>query len=467
MSKKKTSIKKLRTGVKRLTDKPNNVIDKKVSITAVKSIKQGNDKKKIPELFLPPKGMHDVLPQDAPIWEKVIETARCVAEFYDFAPLETPVLEKIELFIKGVGEKTDIVEKEMYTIRTKGGGRLALRPEGTAPAVRSYLQHGMHRLPQPQRFYYVGPFFRHERPQSGRYRQFHHFGIETIGGDSDPIYDAQIINAFYRIIEELKLKSSAIHINSIGCRMCRSGYQTKLLNYYKKQEICRDCEGRIKENPLRLLDCKKDSCQQIRAEAPTILDSLCSPCRAHLKQVLEYLEEISVPYMLDPFLVRGLDYYNRTVFEIFLDSGELAVAAGGRYDYLAEMIGGRATPASGAALGIERIIDFMRGSELKVHISKPRPKIFLVYVGDLAKKKSLPILEEFRKNHMPIAITFNKNSLSSQLEFASKKEAPIALILGQKEVYEESIIIRDMGTGAQESVPITKVIDNVKKKMRS
>ena len=419
------------------------------------------------DFLMPPRGMHDVLPADAPVRDKVVEASRRMAEFYDFAEINTPVLEKVELFKRGVGEKTDIVGKEMYTLRTKGGDKLALRPEGTAPVVRAYLQHGMHKLPQPQRFYYFGPFFRHERPQAGRYRQLWQIGLEIVGGESDPVYDAQIIVMFYRILEELKTGPLSVNMNSIGCRVCRPGYRTKLVAYYKGKDVCKDCKDRLKDNPMRLLDCKKESCQPFKADAPSILDSLCSPCRSHLKQVLEYLEELGLPYFMNPTLVRGLDYYNRTVFEIFPDGEDLALVAGGRYDYLAEMLGGRPTPAAGAAMGVDRIVDLMKGENPKLLQLRIKKKVFLVHIGDLAKKKSLPLMEEFRKASIPIRTSFGKDSLSTQLEAANKNRSDMALILGQKEVYEETIIIRNMETGVQETVPFSKVVDEVKKRWRS
>lgn len=398
------------------TKKP---VPKRAPVKMVSTKSVTKHKNKAIDLLAPPRGMHDILPSEFVARNRVMEASRDIAEFYGFGEIETPILEKVDLFIKGVGEKTDIVEKEMYTLRTKGGDHLALRPEGTAPVVRAFLQHGMHKFPQPQKLFYIGPFFRHERPQAGRYRQLHQVGFEIVGGDSDPIYDAEIILMFYRVLEELKTGDLTVHINSIGCRICRPGYRTKLINYYKNQEICKDCEKRMKGNPLRLLDCKKDSCQPAKAEAPSILDSLCSLCRNHLKQVLEHIEELELPYTLNPLLVRGLDYYNRTVFEIFSEESKLALVAGGRYDYLAEMIGGRATSAGGAAMGIERVLEIMRDSNPKAFEDRHKQKVHLVHIGELARNKSLAIIDELRKNNIPVISTFSKQSLSRQLESAN------------------------------------------------
>jgi histidyl-tRNA synthetase len=416
-------------------------------------------------LLSPPKGMHDVLPASVPFWEKIENETKSIADFYNFSKIETPILEKLELFRRSIGEATDIVEKEMYILRTKGGDRLALRPDMTAPIMRSYISNGLHRLPQPQRFYYFGPLFRHERPQAGRYRQFHQIGFEIIGGEADPVYDAEIINVFYRLAEELKIKNLVIQLNSIGCRVCRPNYRKKLVDYYRDKPVCRDCLRRIKLNPLRLLDCKKEGCQLIRAKAPSVLDYLCSHCRHHFKQVLEYLEELNLPYSLNPFLVRGLDYYNRTVFELFVEGDELALAGGGRYDYLAEVLGWRPTPGVGGALGVERLIELLQLKQPNLS-SRTRSKVFLIHVGELAKKRSLSLTEELRLGNIPVVSLLGKSSLSGQLEAANKMGASLALILGQKEVYEGTIIIRNMETGVQESVPLTKAAEEIRKRLR-
>ena len=417
-------------------------------------------------LLQSPRGMHDILPAVAPLWAKIESATREIAEFYGFSRIETSLLEPAELFERGIGEETDVVEKEMYTLRTKGSGKLALRPEYTASIMRSYLQHGMHRLPQPQRLYSFGPVFRHDRPQAGRYRQFYHFNLEILGGDSDAIYDAQVMIAFYKLIEELKVKPLIIQINSIGCRICRPNYRKKLIEYYRDQEICKDCDRRLKVNPIRLLDCKKEACQPVKAGVPNIFDSLCSPCRSHLKQVLEYLEEANLPYVLNHLLARGLDYYSRTVFEIFPEGGDLALAGGGRYDYLAEVLGGRPTPAVGGAMGVQRLIEVFQASGTTIPLKTSKPKVFLVHIGNGAKKKSLSLMEELRRANISTSNALGKDSLSAQLEAANKMGVPLALILGQREVYEGSIIIRDMENGVQESIPMRNVVEEIKKRLR-
>ncbi len=416
--------------------------------------------------FQSPKGMKDILPAEWPLWEKVFKTAKEVAEFYGFGKIETPILENTDLFVRGVGESTDIVEKEIYSLRTKGGDHLSLRPELTAPVVRSYIQNGMGRLPQPVRLYYISPVFRHENPQAGRYRELHQFGLEVLGGESDPVYDAQVIIATYRFFEELKLKNTIVQINSIGCRVCRPTFIRRLTEYYKNKKVCKDCERRLKTNPLRLLDCKNEICQPVKAGAPSILNGLCVNCKTHFKGVLEYLDEVAIPYTLNPLLVRGLDYYNRTVFEVFPEGSSQAIAAGGRYDYLFETLGGRSTPAVGMAAGIERAIEVATACG-GLTSPKPKPRVFLVHVGEITKRKALMLIEEFRKSGIPISEALGKDSLSAQLERAAKMEAPIALIFGQKEAFEENIIIRDMATGVQEAVPIAMATEEVKRRLKS
>jgi len=353
----------------------------------------------------------------------------------------------------------------MFVFKTKGGDKLALRPEFTASVVRSYLENGLHRLPQPLKLYYFGPVFRHEKPQAGRYRQFNQLGFEVLGGESDPIYDSQVIISAYRFLEELKAKNLMVQINSVGCRVCRPNYKKKLVEYYKKQDTCKECDERLEKNPLRLLDCKNEACQIIKLNAPSILDSLCVVCKKHFKEVLEYLDEVNIPYTLNPYLVRGLDYYNRTVFEIFREGSDLAIAGGGRYDYLSEMLGGKPTPATGVSIGLERVVEMLR-ADLNGQPIKVKPKIFLVHVGEMTKKRALLLIEEFRKANMPIMEALGKDSLSAQLERAAKMSSPFALILGQKEAYEGSIILRDMATGVQESIPLSKIVEEVKRRLQ-
>ena len=410
------------------------------------------------------KGMHDILPKDQLYWDKIRTETKNLADYYHYGRIDTPLVEQADLFEKGVGEATDIVEKQMFVL--KGGkDKLVLRPEGTASVVRAYLQHGLTHRPQPVKLYYIGPMFRKERPQEGRFRQFHQAGFEIIGDGNDAIYDAQIVLSCYRLLESLKIKKLDIQINTIGCKVCRPDYRRRLVDYYKKKKVCDNCERRLKTNPLRILDCKDNKCQEFKKDAPVILDCLCADCKSQFKGVLEYLEELGLPYSLNNYLVRGLDYYNQTVFEIFAEGSDGALASGGRYDYLAKILGGKDASAVGVGIGLERVIAAMKKNEVKL-IAKQKPKVFFIHVGSLAKKKSLGLIEELKNAGVRIGEALGKGSLQAQLRQADKDEAVIALIFGQKEAFEKSIIIRDLATGSQESVLLDKFIKEVKKKLK-
>ena len=417
------------------------------------------------------RGMHDIVPADYPLWERAHKTFKDVTEFYNFAHITTPILESVDLYARTLGETSDVVEKEMYTIKTKGGDTLAMRPEGTAGITRAYIEHGMSHQPHPVRLAYFGPFFRHDKPQAGRLRQFNQAGFEIFSSENDPLYDAQTMLAAYRFIEGLKIKGVTAHINTIGCKTCRPNYRKALVSYYKplEKKLCGDCRRRLPVNPLRLLDCKVPSCQPLKEQAPTTLDHLCSPCKVHFKELLEYLEDVKLPYSLNHFLVRGLDYYTKTVFEFTLDpvAGEedlaFALGGGGRYDYLVEMLGGKSTPAVGAALGVERLLEVMKRRNLSIP-ARTKERVFLIHIGDLAKKKSLSLIEALREGSVHVVESLGKESMAAQLRNADKLQVPFALIFGQKEAYEESVIIRDMKTGAQETVPLTKLVAAIKKR---
>ncbi len=417
-------------------------------------------------VFQSVKGMSDVLPKEEGWWKAFHEAGMRTAELHDFHLIETPILEPADLFEKGVGASTDIVEKQMYTFRTKGGDRVALRPEGTASVMRAYLEHHLGYFASPLKVFYEGPMFRYERPQAGRERQFHQWGFEVIG-DGDPVYDAEVILATMALFKELKSGPLVVKINSIGCKVCRASYREKLKNYYRAREkkLCKDCTRRLEKNPFRLMDCEEEDCKALREEAPIILDYLCQSCNTHFKSVLELVEENGIPYEPDPYLVRGLDYYNRTVFEVWSPSAGSALAGGGRYDYLAEILMGRLVPAVGAAIGIERAISFLKGA-MPTPPRKEPVRVFFAAVGDQAKKASLRRMEELRRAGVPVVEALGKRSLKGQLKVADRLKVPLALILGQKEVFEGSVIVRDMVTGAQETALLDRFVEVVKKRLR-
>ncbi len=417
-----------------------------------------------------PKGMHDLLASEEPYWERIESVARDIVRFFNFSKIDTPILEYADLFRKTTGEGTDIVEKEMYVLKTKGGDLLALRPEFTPSICRAYLQHSLSRLGQPQKLYYFGPVFRHDRPQLGRYRQFTQLGFDILGGMNDPIHDAQSILILTCLLEEVGIKNISLKINSIGCRVCRPIYKKQLLNYFKNKEgeLCADCVNRLKTNPLSLLDCKNESCVNIRTEAPNFLDKLCTTCSSHFKSVLEYLDELKISYALDHQLVRGLDYYNRTVFEVFIEGeggGVGAVGGGGRYDYLMEALGGHLTPAVGWSCGVERIVSVMKAQNVKLPMKFVK-RVYLMHAGDSAKKKALGLIRDLWAEGIPVSESLAKGSLRAQLKSADKEGVALALILGQKEIYENSVILRNMRTGLQENFPLDRIVVEIKKRWR-
>jgi len=412
------------------------------------------------------RGAYDILPKDQLWWNWIREEVKKTADRHNFGRIDTPMFERADVFEKSVGEATDIVEKQMFFLKNTRD-RLVLRPENTASVIRAYLEHGLSHWAQPVRLYYIGPMFRYERPQSGRFRQFYQVGFEIVGGESDPIYDAQTILVFYRLLGGLKLGNLDVQVNTVGCRTCRPTYRKRLIDFYRSKKVCKDCKRRLTSNPLRLLDCKDKKCIEIREEAPVILDSICEGCNCHFRSVLEYLEGVSLPYNLNHHLVRGLDYYNQTVFEIFAEKSESALAGGGRYDYLAETLGGPSTSAVGVSAGLERIISAMKLRKTKPPSTKGVSKVFLIHIGNLAKKRGLVLLDDLRRSGIRVNEAFSKASLKAQLRQADKEGAKVALIFGQKEAFEDVIIVRDMETGSQETVPLEKLTKVVKKKIKS
>lgn len=414
------------------------------------------------------RGMRDILPSEQRYWRHIYRTVEGIARSYGYERIDTPILEETGLFVRSVGKQSDVVEKELFSFIDRGGENVSLRPEGTASLVRAYVNHGMFSLPQPVKLFYIGPMFRYERPQAGRFRQHHQFGFEVFG-DGQPVLDAEVILMAYLFYKELGIKT-AIHINSLGCSVCRPSYLTELVAYYrpKRSQMCDDCKRRLVKNPLRLLDCKEPGCVTLRESAPHIVDFLDDECKNHLMRVLEYLDELLVPYVLDPHLVRGLDYYTKTVFEVMLGDesqpGQYALGGGGRYDTLVEQLGGRPTPACGFGIGIERAILQMKNLNIDP-VDDFRPDIFLAQLGDTARRKAFLLFEELRGAGIRVAATFSKNALKAQLETANRLGAKYTVIIGQKEVLDGTILIRDMESGMQEIVDYNKAANEMKKKL--
>jgi histidyl-tRNA synthetase len=415
-----------------------------------------------------PKGMRDLMNETYYSFQGFFEKAQEVAVYYGFKPIDTPILENENIFTSTIGEGTDIVDKEMYTLKTKGGDHLALRPEHTAPLMRAYIENGMQTLPQPVMMYQYGPVFRHDKPQRGRYRQFWQFDLDSLGNDKS-IMDALVIKAGMTILEEAGAQNLSIDINSIGDKECRNGYIKELTSYYRKHisDLAPVDRERLKVNPLRILDSKEEKTKEINAGAPDSVSFLCPSCKKHFKEVLEYLEEMNIQYNINKNLVRGLSYYTRTVFEIIEQNGgedgtPLTLAGGGRYDYLARQIGSKKdVPAVGISIGVDRIIASPWYKKLCPRILK-KPKIYFIQLGAEAKLKSLNIIEILRKAHIPITQSLSKDSLGSQLAIAEKLNIPYALIFGVKEALDNSVIVRDMSNRSQETVKLTKLLEYLK-----
>ncbi len=417
-----------------------------------------------------PKGTFDILPEEEKYWQLIRENSEEIAKLYGFKRIDVPIFEQRELFERGVGPDTDIVEKELYTFKDKSGREYALRPEFTASIVRAYIENGMHKWPQPIKLFAIGPLFRYDRPQKGRYRQFYQFNLEVIGS-IDPLIDAELIKVVLRIYETFGLEALNLEINSIGCAKCRPEYIKILKDYYKihTRSLCRDCKRRLKTNPLRLLDCKEDKCSQLANRAPSMVDNLCDDCHIHFKKVLEYLDELGIGYNLNTRLVRGLDYYTKTVFEIWPKgvmgfSSQNSLGGGGRYDLLVKELGGKEMPAVGFAGGIERTIEEMKRQE--VMIKEEKPDVFLAQIGDGGKKRALRFYDELIEAGFNVSANFSKDSIKSQLRLADKEGVKWSLIIGQKEAIDKTVIFRNMESGMQEIIDQGKAIKELKKRIK-
>ncbi len=398
-----------------------------------------------------PKGVKDVLPDEQSFWQRVEDTIRRIVILYGYDRLDLPVFEETALFQRGVGEGTDIVEKEMYTFRDKGGNLITLRPELTAGIVRAYLQHGMASRPKPVKVWTMGPVFRYERPQAGRFRQHTQFDVEALG-DQDPALDFEIMSIAYQLYDELGFKNLSFQINSIGCPRCRPAYLVKLVAYYKEHlgEICKDCMARIEKNPLRLLDCKQSQCQPAIEGAPPISSSLCQECETHFRALRQYLDDRQRSYEINHRLVRGLDYYTKTVFEVWAQGigAQNAVCGGGRYDGLSEAIGGPPLPAVGFASGLERIVMTLKN---QVESDQANPiTVYFASQGEKPKDKCVELLARLREAGVSGIMGYGNRSLKAQLREANRRDAKYAIILGDEEYAQNRVQVKTMEGGDQE-----------------
>jgi histidyl-tRNA synthetase len=412
------------------------------------------------------RGMRDILPDEQPYWERVRRILSTCSHEYGFQRIDLPTVEYSHLYLRTIGEGTDIVDKEIYLFNTRGGDKVALRPEMTAGLCRAYIEHGMGVLSKPIKLFSTGPVFRYDRPQEGRYREHWQANFDVFG-EGDPILDAQVVQLAYRVVHQLGLKNIEFQVNSIGTPESRKDYEKVLVRYLESQKhkLCQNCRRRLEQNPMRILDCKEDKCVQITAHAPQALDYLDAESREHFKRFLEYLDELELPYSINTRLVRGLDYYTRTVFEIRSTDKEgrnYSLGGGGRYDRLMENLGGESTPAIGFALGLDRIVIEMKRTQVKPYLP-PAPKVFLAQLGEMAKKKSLRVFSDLEKNGVLTAESFGRGSLKSQMRVANRLGVEVTVIIGQKEALDETAIVKDMVSGTQETVRQDKLTEAVKK----
>lgn len=406
-------------------------------------------------MYQAPRGTTDILPQEQAYWRYVEQKIANICQLYGYERIDVPAFEDAGLFSRSVGEGTDIVEKEMYTFEDRGGSKVTLIPEGTASVCRAYIEHGLHNLPQPVKLYYLTSVFRYERPQAGRFRQHHQFGYEAIGSD-DPALDAEIIDMAWQFFRSLNFHHLLLNLNSIGCKTCRPGYLAALKDYYAKytDKLCADCKIRLARNPLRLLDCKERSCQPIADSAPRSIDYLCQPCAEHFSQLQRYLGLLEIPFAVNHRLVRGLDYYTRTVFEVQpeVEGGQSTIGGGGRYDNLIEGLGGKPTPALGFATGIERIISNLK----KQNIAVPPllgPQVFIAYAGNDAKDETIKLASILRRAGIAVIEAIGNKSLKAQLRQANTLGIRHAVIIGDQEIKTGTVILRDMTAANQMTLP--------------
>ncbi|ADY56394.1 histidyl-tRNA synthetase [Syntrophobotulus glycolicus DSM 8271] len=410
-----------------------------------------------------PKGTQDIIPGIIEKWHVLEGQIRKICEEYGFQEIRTPIFEATELFQRGVGETTDIVNKEMYTFQDKGNRSMTLRPEGTAAVCRAFVENKLYALPQPVKLYYRGPMFRYENTQAGRFRQFSQFGAEVFGGE-DPLVDAEVIQLVWELFNRLGLKDLVIQINSVGCPVCRAEHKSKLQAFLepKKEELCADCQSRFDRNPLRILDCKSKHCKELIKGAPTILEMLCADCRDHFTKLQEYLEAVGIAYVVDAGMVRGLDYYRKTAFEVLVREigAQSAICGGGRYDGLVEEIGGPSTPGIGFAMGIERVISALESQKIDI-AAEQAESVTIIALGEAARLESFKLVSVLRKRGIKSFLDVLGRNMKSQMKAADRAGSKIAVIIGEDELARKTAVLRDMKTGGQAEIPLDLLAEKI------
>ncbi|MDI6704192.1 MAG: histidine--tRNA ligase [bacterium] len=412
------------------------------------------------------RGTKDILPDTVKVWQYIEGKAKKILECYGYQEIRTPIFEETNLFVRGIGETTDIVSKEMYTFLDKKGRSLTLRPEGTAPVVRAYIEHRLDTRGSPIRLYYFGPMFRYERPQAGRQRQFWQLGIEVLG-TSHPSIDAEVIDMTMYLLQELGLNELEVQINSVGCGVCRPRYKEALIRYLSPffKDLCKSCKEKLSRNPMRILDCKV--CFDLKISSPVMIEFLCDRCKDHFEGVKEYLDMLEVTFILKPHLVRGLDYYTNTCFEIIDKNlgAQDAVCAGGRYDGLVEEFGGKPTPAFGASAGIERIIVALEKQGVDVP-SSTKVDVYFATIGSRVKKKVFSLVKDLRKKDISTIFEWNDKSLKASLREANRLRSRFVVIIGDTELNRNQAILKDMETGEQKEISLSGLVNVISNLLR-
>ena len=405
-----------------------------------------------------PRGTEDILPSDSPLWQHIEQTAREVCASYGYREIRTPVFEDTALFQRGVGDTTDVVQKEMYTFEDKGGRSITLRPEGTASLARSFIENSLYADPQPTKLFYLISCYRYEKPQSGRLREFHQFGIECFGGTSDAT-DAEVIALALSFFEKLGIQGLKLNLNSIGCPVCKKEYNEKLREYFSAHEekLCETCHGRLQKNPMRIIDCKSEICSAIAKDAPRMIDHLCPDCKEHLQKTLAYLDAVGIDYTIDSGIVRGLDYYTRTVFEITSDAlgAQSTVCGGGRYNGLVEELGGKPTEGIGFAVGLERLVMIMKNQGLADSYSVAQPRLFIASIGNRADITAQKLVYDLRKAGCWAERDLCSRSIKAQMKYANKLGTAYSIVLGDDEIEAGKAELKNMADGTSQIVGLT------------
>jgi histidyl-tRNA synthetase len=411
------------------------------------------------------RGFNDILPEEIGKWQFVEDTAREVFEGFGFSEIRIPIIERTELFSRGIGEATDIVEKEMYTFTDRSGNSLTLRPEATASMARAYLEHQIYSFDPVAKLYCIGPMFRYERPQKGRYRQFYQIDAEVFGVEN-PMVDAEVILMLIHFLKRVGLEKLELQINSLGCRACRPQYREELKNFLTKKsfQLCEDCQRRLHTNPLRIFDCKVETCQEAISDAPQVIDYICDECQGHFDKVKKYLGLAGLAFILNPRMVRGLDYYTRTAFEVvsYQLGSQNAVTGGGRYDNLFQEIGGLDVPGIGFAIGMERLVSLL--PKEKEFIQSRH--LFIAALGEETHGEAYRLINQLHLEGIRAELDYEGKSLKSQMRRANKLKARYVLILGEEELKRGRAVLRNMKDKSQEEIPISDILNTVKEKMK-